>query len=65
MKTCWKGSLQEEFHAFCLETGTEKGINYFNKYYIKSAEPWFEAIRINKRVMVTTPASNRTWQNRE
>jgi hypothetical protein len=27
----------------CLETGTEKGINYFNKYYNKITKPRFEA----------------------
>jgi hypothetical protein len=31
MKAYWKGCLQEQFHAFCLETGTEKVISYFNK----------------------------------
>jgi hypothetical protein len=31
VKAYWKGCLHKEFHAFCLETGTEKGINYYNK----------------------------------
>jgi hypothetical protein len=48
MKAYWKGCSQEKFHAFCVETGAEKGINYFNKYYSKSAKPWWEAIRINR-----------------
>jgi hypothetical protein len=38
MNAYWKGCLLE-FHAFCLETGIEKGINYFNKYYSRSAKP--------------------------
>jgi hypothetical protein len=52
MKACWKGCLHEEFRAFCLETCTQKGINYFNKYYSKSTKQWFEAIRINRQVIV-------------
>jgi hypothetical protein len=52
IKAYWKGCLQVKFHAFCLDAGAEKGINYFNKYYSKSAKPWFEAIRINRRVIV-------------
>lgn len=47
MKANWKECLQE-IHAFCPETGTEKGINYINKYYGKSTKPWFEALRINR-----------------
>jgi hypothetical protein len=36
----------------CPETGTEKGINYFNKFYGKSTKPWFEALRRRRQVMV-------------
>jgi hypothetical protein len=52
MNAYWKGCLQEEFHAFCLQTDREKGISYFNKYCSKSANPCFEAMRINRLVMV-------------
>jgi hypothetical protein len=63
-----KGCLQEEFHAFCLETGMEEGINYFSKYYSKSTKLWFEAIGINRRVMVTInrlTSLKQSRQNRE
>jgi hypothetical protein len=44
MEAYWKECLQEEFHAFCPETGTEKVINHINKYYGKSTKAWFEAL---------------------
>lgn len=52
-KAKWKSQLRDEFHEWCLDTGQDKGKNYFKNYYQRKPLPWYHEFDFRRKSIVS------------